>query len=76
MNILVTGAKPGGLLFASQMKQVELDWGIGIVEKNTQEDVPGWGVVLPGRPPRHAGKTDLPSRQEALPGNLGFASGR
>lgn len=53
MKILVIGAGPAGLIFASQMKQAKPDWDISIAEKNTQEEVPGWGVVLPGRPPRH-----------------------
>lgn len=53
MNILVIGAGPAGLLFASQMKQAQPGWNIRITEKNTQEEVLGWGVVLPGRPPRH-----------------------
>lgn len=53
MNILVIGAGPAGLIFASQMKQAQPGWDISVVEKNTQEEVLGWGVVLPGRPPRH-----------------------
>ncbi|NHZ81402.1 tryptophan hydroxylase [Massilia sp. CCM 8695] len=53
MNILVIGAGPAGLIFASQMKQAQPAWNISIAEKNTQEEVLGWGVVLPGRPPRH-----------------------
>lgn len=53
MNILVIGAGPAGLLFASQMKQAQPGWNISITEKNTPEEVLGWGVVLPGRPPRH-----------------------
>lgn len=53
MKILVIGAGPAGLIFASQMKQARPDWQISIAEKNTQEEVLGWGVVLPGRPPRH-----------------------
>lgn len=53
MKILVIGAGPAGLIFASQMKQAKPGWHIRIAEKNTQEEVLGWGVVLPGRPPRH-----------------------
>ncbi|PFH12329.1 anthraniloyl-CoA monooxygenase [Collimonas sp. PA-H2] len=53
MKILVIGAGPAGLIFASQMKQAKPGWDISIAEKNTQEEVLGWGVVLPGRPPRH-----------------------
>ncbi|CDG81738.1 tryptophan hydroxylase [Janthinobacterium agaricidamnosum] len=53
MNILIIGAGPAGLIFASQMKQAQPGWDISIVERNNLEDVPGWGVVLPGRPPRH-----------------------
>ncbi|WP_028101318.1 tryptophan hydroxylase [Pseudoduganella violaceinigra] len=53
MKILVIGAGPAGLIFASQMKQAQPGWDIRIAEKNTEEEVLGWGVVLPGRPPRH-----------------------
>ncbi|MET3131111.1 hypothetical protein AAKU55_001369 [Oxalobacteraceae bacterium GrIS 1.11] len=53
MKILVIGAGPAGLIFASQMKQAQPGWEISIAEKNSQEEVLGWGVVLPGRPPRH-----------------------
>ncbi|MCU6500907.1 tryptophan hydroxylase [Rugamonas sp. A1-17] len=53
MKILVIGAGPAGLIFASQMKQAQPGWDISIAEKNTKEEVLGWGVVLPGRPPRH-----------------------
>ncbi len=53
MKILVIGAGPAGLIFASQMKQARPGWDISIAEKNTQQEVLGWGVVLPGRPPRH-----------------------
>lgn len=53
MKILVIGAGPAGLIFASQMKKNRPDWDIRIAEKNTEEEVLGWGVVLPGRPPQH-----------------------
>ncbi|NRR29326.1 tryptophan hydroxylase [Oxalobacteraceae bacterium] len=53
MKILVIGAGPAGLIFANQMKQAQPGWDISIAEKNTQDEVQGWGVVLPGRPPRH-----------------------
>lgn len=53
MKILVIGAGPAGLICASQMKQAQPGWDISIAEKNSAQDVPGWGVVLPGRPPRH-----------------------
>lgn len=53
MKILVIGAGPAGLIFASQLKQFQPGWDISIAEKNTPEEVAGWGVVLPGRPPRH-----------------------
>lgn len=53
MNILVIGAGPAGLLFASQIKQHKPDWQIKIVEKNTPDESFGWGVVLPGRAPHH-----------------------
>jgi protodeoxyviolaceinate monooxygenase len=53
MKVLVIGAGPAGLLFASQMKRARPSWQIDIVEKNPPDAVPGWGVVLPGRPPRH-----------------------
>ncbi|MGQ5523386.1 tryptophan hydroxylase [Chitinimonas sp. PSY-7] len=53
MKILVVGAGPAGLMFASQMKKHKPDWHIDVIEKNTKEEVVGWGVVLPGRPPHH-----------------------
>lgn len=53
MKILVIGAGPAGLIFSSQMKQIKPDWEINITEKNTEKEVLGWGVVLPGRPPHH-----------------------
>jgi anthraniloyl-CoA monooxygenase len=53
MKILVIGAGPAGLLFASQLKQARPAWQITISEKNPQDDVTGWGVVLPGRPAQH-----------------------
>lgn len=53
MKILVVGAGPAGLMFAYQMKKLRPDWDIKIIEKNTPEEVVGWGVVLPGRPPHH-----------------------
>lgn len=41
MKILVIGAGPAGLIFASQMKQAQPGWDIRIAEKNTQEEVLG-----------------------------------
>ena len=52
-KILVIGAGPAGLVFASQMKLAKPDWQISIAEKNDPEEVAGWGVVLPGRPGQH-----------------------
>ena len=46
MNILVIGAGPAGLLFASQMKQAQPGWNISITEKNTPEEVLGWACFL------------------------------
>ncbi|AXE28657.1 tryptophan hydroxylase [Chromobacterium phragmitis] len=53
MKILVIGAGPAGLVFASQMKQARPQWTIDIVEKNDEQEVLGWGVVLPGKPGQH-----------------------
>ncbi|WP_262488427.1 tryptophan hydroxylase [Iodobacter fluviatilis] len=53
MKILVVGAGPAGLMFASQLKKIKQNWDIAIVEKNTMDEVIGWGVVLPGRAPQH-----------------------
>ncbi|AKU23267.1 tryptophan hydroxylase [Massilia sp. NR 4-1] len=53
MKILVIGAGPAGLIFANQLKKTQPGWDISIVEKNTPDEVLGWGVVLPGRPPHH-----------------------
>ena len=53
MKILIVGAGPAGLMFAYQMKQLNPDWEIEIIEKNTPQEVVGWGVVLPGRAPHH-----------------------
>lgn len=53
MKILVIGAGPAGLIFASQMKKSRPQWDIRIAEKSAEEEVLGWGVVLPGRPPQH-----------------------
>ncbi|MEN9657274.1 MAG: hypothetical protein RL571_739 [Pseudomonadota bacterium] len=53
MKILVVGAGPAGLMFASQLKKIKKDWNIAIVEKNTMDEIVGWGVVLPGRAPHH-----------------------
>ncbi|MCF6435724.1 tryptophan hydroxylase [Pseudoalteromonas sp. MMG022] len=53
MNILVIGAGPAGLMFASQIKKLNPQWHIRIIEKNNQEESVGWGVVLPGRAPHH-----------------------
>ncbi|CCQ11962.1 vioD-hydroxylase [Pseudoalteromonas luteoviolacea B = ATCC 29581] len=53
MNILVIGAGPAGLMFASQIKKLNPDWDICIKEKNNQDETVGWGVVLPGRAPHH-----------------------
>lgn len=53
MKILVIGAGPAGLVFASQLKQARPLWAIDIVEKNDEQEVLGWGVVLPGRPGQH-----------------------
>ncbi len=53
MKILVVGAGPAGLMFSYQMKKLKPDWDIKIIEKNTPQEVVGWGVVLPGRAPHH-----------------------
>ncbi|TDR81378.1 tryptophan hydroxylase [Paludibacterium purpuratum] len=53
MNILVIGAGPAGLVFASQLKLARPDWRIRMIEKQDPESVTGWGVVLPGRPGQH-----------------------
>lgn len=53
MNILVIGAGPAGLMFSSQIKKLNPDWNINIIEKNNQDESVGWGVVLPGRAPHH-----------------------
>jgi anthraniloyl-CoA monooxygenase len=53
MNILVIGAGPAGLMFSSQIKKLNPDWNINIIEKNHQDESVGWGVVLPGRAPHH-----------------------
>ncbi|ATC94581.1 tryptophan hydroxylase [Pseudoalteromonas tunicata] len=53
MNILVIGAGPAGLMFSSQIKKLNPDWNINIIEKNNQEESVGWGVVLPGRAQQH-----------------------
>ncbi|AMC36545.1 tryptophan hydroxylase [Janthinobacterium sp. B9-8] len=53
MKILVVGAGPAGLMFASQLKKLKQDWDIAIVEKNTVDEIVGWGVVLPGKAPHH-----------------------
>ncbi|KZN44947.1 hypothetical protein [Pseudoalteromonas luteoviolacea] len=54
MKILVIGAGPSGLMFASETKRFKPDWDIKIIEKNHPDDnVVGWGVVLPGRAPHH-----------------------
>ena len=53
MNILVIGAGPAGLMFSSQIKKLNPDWHINIIEKNNQDESVGWGVVLPGRAPHH-----------------------
>ena len=53
MNILVVGAGPAGLMFSSQIKKLNPDWNIKIIEKNDQDETVGWGVVLPGRAPHH-----------------------
>ena len=53
MKILVIGAGPAGLMFASQLKKIKRGWDIRIIEKNTSEDIVGWGVVLPGKAPQH-----------------------
>jgi len=53
MNILVIGAGPAGLMFSSQIKKLNSDWNINIIEKNNQDESVGWGVVLPGRAPHH-----------------------
>lgn len=53
MKILVIGAGPAGLMFASQLKRKQPDWQISIVEKNRPDEVIGWGVVLPGEAKKH-----------------------
>ncbi len=53
MNILVIGAGPAGLMFSSQIKKLNPDWNINIIEKNNEQESVGWGVVLPGRAPHH-----------------------
>ncbi|MCF6439770.1 tryptophan hydroxylase [Pseudoalteromonas luteoviolacea] len=54
MKILVVGAGPSGLMFASETKKLQPDWDIRIIEKNHPDaNVVGWGVVLPGRAPHH-----------------------
>ena len=53
MKILIVGAGPSGLMFASQMKKKKPDWKIDVVEKNNSDDVFGWGVVLPGKAKQH-----------------------
>lgn len=53
MKILVVGAGPAGLMFASQMKNKMPECHISIIEKNTPEEILGWGVVLPGKAGQH-----------------------
>lgn len=53
MNILILGAGPAGLMFASQLKKAKPEYTLQILEKNRPEDTVGWGVVLPGRAPHH-----------------------
>ncbi|MBV8047729.1 MAG: tryptophan hydroxylase [Paludibacterium sp.] len=53
MHILVIGAGPAGLIFASQMKRARPGWRIRILEKLDQQAETGWGVVLPGRAGQH-----------------------
>nr|AFT64085.1 VioD hydroxylase [gamma proteobacterium D250]AFT64166.1 VioD hydroxylase [gamma proteobacterium D250] len=54
MKILVIGAGPAGLMFASQIKKLHPEWDLRIVEKNHVDDnVVGWGVVLPGHAQKH-----------------------
>ncbi|NHQ87272.1 tryptophan hydroxylase [Iodobacter sp. HSC-16F04] len=66
MKILVVGAGPAGLMFASQLKKIKQDWDIAIVEKNTVDEITGWGVVLPGRAPHHPANplSYLPNHEE------------
>jgi len=54
MKILVVGAGPAGLVFASLVKRENPQHDITVVEKGGSTDgITGWGVVVPGRPPRH-----------------------